>query len=811
MADAPQASKYTHSSSQTLQGPSAQSDAVKETQRILDGWAAAWRQMGDPSAWSQLMHSMQGGNAGLASSPSAPMSRSGSAARAGEESASAGSETGKAEPAGKAGKAAKASARPKRAQGEANGAQPSGATASGSATDAKSAFGAFPFPALPFAAALLTAGPAAMVPFAASAFAGSPFAFPLPLPSTPNGVLGALDPSGPLGPLGPLGPFMSFGMNGFGALAGSPPGAAGGQPFVNPVGAALGNVFANALASTFGGASNPLGSAYGALPSAAIPSDKLQALQTDYLRECGELMERAMKLASPLSGAGGTADAASLPELQDRRFRSEAWKSAPAYAFAAAWYLLHSRYLTQLAEAVDADGKTRERIRFIMSQWIAAASPSNFLALNPEAQKALVDSHGESLRQGIMNLLADLRRGKISQTDESRFEVGRNIANTEGTVVFENDLLQLIQYTPRTPDVYERPLLIVPPCINKFYILDLQPESSLVAHALDEGHQVFLVSWRNADASIAHKTWDDYVGEGVLRAVDVTRAISDREQINTLGFCVGGTMLASALAVRAVNGEHPCASMTLLTSMLDFSDTGILDLFIDEAHVQMRENSIGGANGKPPGLMRGIEFANTFSFLRPNDLVWNYVVDNYLKGRTPAPFDLLYWNSDSTNLPGPMYAWYLRNTYLENKLRIPNALTVCGEPVDVSKIDVPTFVYASREDHIVPWPTAYTSTSLLSGPQTFLLGASGHIAGVINPPSKNKRSYWAIEGNPKKLPATADAWLEQASERAGSWWPAWTSWLGDYGGKRVKPPEPGSQDYPPIEAAPGRYVLARDA
>jgi polyhydroxyalkanoate synthase len=799
MADAPQASKFTHSS-QALPGPSAQSDAVKETQRILDGWAAAWRQLGDPSSWSQLMHSMQGANAALASNVPAF-----GAARGGEGSASAGAETRKA---------SKASARPKKgtANGEVNGTQPSSAPASGSATDATSAFGAFPFPALPFAAALLSAGPAAMAPFAASAFAGSPFAFPLPLPSTPNGTFGALDPSGPLGPLGPLGPFMSFGTNSFGAVPGWPPGAEGGQPFANPLGAGLGNVLATALANTFGGASSPLGSAYGALPSAAIPSDKLQALQTDYLRECGELIERAMKLASPLTGAGGgAADAASLPDLPDRRFRSEAWKSVPAYAFAAAWYLLNSRYLTQLAEAVDADAKTRERIRFIMSQWVAAASPSNFLALNPEAQKALVDSHGESLRQGIMNLLADLRRGKISQTDESRFEVGRNIANTEGTVVFENDLLQLIQYKPRTPDVYERPLLIVPPCINKFYILDLQPESSLVAHALDEGHQVFLVSWRNADASIAHKNWDDYVGEGVLRAVDVTRAISGREQINTLGFCVGGTMLASALAVRAAQGEHPAASMTLLTSMLDFSDTGILDVFVDEAHVQMRENTIGGANGASPGLMRGIEFANTFSFLRPNDLVWNYVVENYLKGRTPAPFDLLYWNSDSTNLPGPMYAWYLRNTYLENKLKIPNALTVCGEPLDVSKIDVPTLVYASREDHIVPWPTAYASTSLLSGPQTFLLGASGHIAGVVNPPSKNKRSYWAIEGKPKKLPATADAWLEQARERAGSWWPAWTAWLGDYGGKRVKPPEPGSQEYPPIEAAPGRYVLARDA
>ena len=344
-----------------------------------------------------------------------------------------------------------------------------------------------------------------------------------------------------------------------------------------------------------------------------------------------------------------------------------------------------------MVDALDTDPKVRERIRFAVQQWTAAASPSNFFALNPEAQKTLLDSKGESLRQGVMNLLGDMQRGKISQTDESGFVVGDNLANTEGSVVFENDLLQLIQYKPRTATVRERPLLIVPPCINKFYILDLQPENSLVAHGLDSGHQVFLISWRNADQSIAHKTWDDYIGEGVLTAIDTVSKISGREQINTLGFCVGGTMLATALAVAAARGEHPAASMTLLTAMLDFSDTGVLDVFVDEAHVQMREQTIGGKNGAPAGLMRGLEFANTFSFLRPNDLVWNYVVDNYLKGRTPVPFDLLYWNSDSTSLPGPMYVWYLRNTYLENKLREPgdvDHLRRAGRPVEDRRADL---------------------------------------------------------------------------------------------------------------------------
>ncbi|NIF51484.1 MULTISPECIES: class I poly(R)-hydroxyalkanoic acid synthase [Burkholderiaceae] len=535
------------------------------------------------------------------------------------------------------------------------------------------------------------------------------------------------------------------------------------------------------------------------LPPAAIPPERLQKLQADYSREAMELIQQA------------TTSSSKAPELKDRRFSADAWSETPAYAFTAAWYLLNARYLQEMADALDTEPKMRERIRFAVQQWTAAASPSNFFALNPEAQKTLLDSKGESLRQGVMNLLGDMQRGKISQTDESRFAVGENLANTEGSVVFENDLLQLIQYKPRTPTVRERPLLIVPPCINKFYILDLQPENSLVAHGLESGHQVFLISWRNADQSVANKSWDDYIGEGVLAAIETVRKISGREQINTLGFCVGGTMLATALAVAAARGEHPAASLTLLTAMLDFSDTGVLDVFVDEAHVQMREQTIGGKNGAPPGLMRGIEFANTFSFLRPNDLVWNYVVDNYLKGRTPVPFDLLYWNSDSTSLPGPMYCWYLRNTYLENKLREPGALTTCGEPVDLSKIDVPTFIYGSREDHIVPWQTAYASVPLLSGPLKFVLGASGHIAGVINPPAKKKRSFWRLETEEKMLPETANEWFDAATEVPGSWWPEWTAWLDQHGGRKVKPrASAGSDEFPVIEPAPGRYVRQRE-
>lgn len=570
----------------------------------------------------------------------------------------------------------------------------------------------------------------------------------------------------------------------------------GGQPGRNGLGTPF--PFPFAMPSMSGAGDGAAAPGF-AMPIALIAPERLRQLQADYSRECMELMKQA------------SAATTVAPALPDKRFSSDAWKAAPAFAYMAAWYLLNTRYLQELADALDADPKTRERIRFTVQQWTAAASPSNYLALNPEAQKALLESHGESLRQGVMNLLSDLRRGKISQSDESRFVVGKNIATTEGTVIFENALFQLIEYKPHTASVFERPLLMVPPCINKYYILDLQPESSLVAHLLECGHQVFMISWRNPDASLAGKTWDDYMEEGVLAAIDVVKAVSGCEQINTFGFCIGGTMIASALAVLAARGEHPAASMTLVTAMLDFCDTGVLDVFVDEPHVSMREQTIGGANGATPGLMRGVEFANAFSFLRPNDLVWNYVVDNYLKGRTPAPFDLLYWNSDSTNLPGPMYCWYLRNTYLENRLREPGALTVCGESLDVSRIDVPSFIYGSRDDHIVPWRTAYASAALLTGPQRFVLGASGHIAGVINPPAKGKRSYWCHEGDEKPLPGDADAWFDAAVEKPGSWWPEWVAWLDRYGGKKVKSrAQPGSAEYPVIEPAPGRYVQTRD-
>ncbi|HUG26105.1 alpha/beta fold hydrolase, partial [Piscinibacter sp.] len=415
------------------------------------------------------------------------------------------------------------------------------------------------------------------------------------------------------------------------------------------------------------------------------------------------------------------------------------------------------------------------------------------------------ETGGESLTRGLAQLLADAGRGRISQSDESAFEVGRNLAVTPGAVVFENELMQLIQYASATPEVAKRPLVMVPPCINKYYILDLQPENSLIRYTVEQGHRLFVMSWRNADPSMEKLSWDDYIEDGPIKALDVVQEITGAKTVDTLGFCIGGTLLATALAVLAARGRKPAASMTLLTSFLDFSDTGVLALFIDEASVQMREMTIGPGSPNEGGLLKGQELASTFSFLRPNDLVWNYVVGNYLKGETPPPFDLLYWNSDSTNLPGPMFCWYLRNTYLENNLVVPGKLTVCGETLDLSLVDTPAYIYASREDHIVPWDGAYRNTQVLTGPKRFVLGASGHIAGVINPPAKKKRSHWIGEG--KSLPAKCDAWFDKAGEHAGSWWPDWAEWLKGHAGRQVPAPKSvGNRKYKAIEPAPGRYV-----
>ncbi|MRW93601.1 class I poly(R)-hydroxyalkanoic acid synthase [Duganella sp. FT80W] len=529
---------------------------------------------------------------------------------------------------------------------------------------------------------------------------------------------------------------------------------------------------------------------------AHIKPEAMERLKNDYLQEFGGLWQDFL--------------AGKAPAIKDRRFTSDAWQGNPMSSFNAAAYLLNGKFLAAMAETVETSTpQQKQKIRFAVQQIVDAMSPANFLATNPEAQQKLIETKGESLTRGLANMIGDINKGHISLSDESAFEVGRNLAVTEGTVVYENPLFQLIQYKPKTETVNQTPLLMVPPCINKFYILDLQPENSLVRYAVEQGNTVFLISWSNPDKSLAGTTWDDYVDKGVIQAIRVVQDISGESKLNMFGFCVGGTIVSTALAVLAARGEQVANSLTLLTTFLDFNDTGVLDVFVDETQVALREQQL--AHG---GLMPGRDLASTFSSLRPNDLVWNYVQSNYLKGNDPAAFDLLYWNSDSTNLPGPMFCWYLRNTYLENKLKT-GQLKVAGETVDLTKIDAPAFIYGSREDHIVPWPSAFDSLNILNPGKAkanrFVLGASGHIAGVINSPAKNKRSYWTNDKAPARgKAALADTWLNGATEHAGSWWPEWSAFLNDHGGKKVQASaQPGNARYKAIEPAPGRYVKVK--
>jgi len=532
------------------------------------------------------------------------------------------------------------------------------------------------------------------------------------------------------------------------------------------------------------------------VPSNPIQFDtaKLQKIQQSYIDGATALWNQSLQAGS------------AIPPASDRRFSNAAWNDNPVSKFSVAAYLLNAKALSAMADAVVGNDKTKARVRFAIEQSLAATAPSNFMALNAEAIKKALDTGGQSIGLGIKNLLHDMQQGHVSMTDESQFEVGKNVATTEGAVVFENEFFQLLEYKALTKTVHEKPFLLVPPCINKFYILDLQPENSLIRYAAAQGHRTFVVSWRNPDESMTSKTWDDYIEHAAIKAIAVVQDITRAKTINTLGFCVGGTILATALSVLAGRGDKPAASLTLLTSLLDFTDTGILDIFIDEQSVAYREQEMGS-----DGLLKGQDLASTFSFLRPNDLVWNYVVGNYLKGETPPPFDLLYWNSDSTNLPGPFYAWYLRNTYFENNLVKPGKLTVCGQKVDVRLLDMPTYVYGSREDHIVPIGGAYASTQHLPGKKRFVMGASGHIAGVINPPAKNKRSYWTNDKLPvNKFPAAQSDWQQSATEHPGSWWTDWSNWLKGHAGKQVAAPKKfGNTKYKAIEPAPGRYVKAK--
>ena len=534
----------------------------------------------------------------------------------------------------------------------------------------------------------------------------------------------------------------------------------------------------------------------GAPAKGEAPHASLLELQAHYWQQ-----QMALWMGMLAGAAGQPHQPVVTPDRGDRRFSAEEWRDNPWYSVLKQTYLLNARLLEDMVEASDLDATAKHKARFFMRQFIDSMSPANFASTNPDAIKLALETKGESVKAGLANFFDDMKRGRISITDESAFEVGRNVAVSKGSVVFENALFQLIQYAPLTAKVAQRPLVIVPPCINKFYILDLQPDNSFVRFACEQGQTVFLVSWCNPGPELGNTTWDDYLEQGAIKAIAVAHAISGADKVNALGWCVGGTILSSALAVLRARGDKSVASVTLLTSLLDFSDPGDLGVFIDEQGVAKREQEIGSG-----GIYPGGELGFVFQALRANDLIWPYVVGNYLKGKSPDAFDLLYWNVDSTNLPGPMYCWYLRNMYLENKLCVPGRLTMCDTSVDLGRIDMPSYVLATQDDHIVPWRSAYRSTQLVGGKSQFVLGASGHIAGVINPASKNKRSYW-IDGT---LGDDAERWLASAKTVPGSWWTHWMKWLKPHAGKQVPAPaRPGNAKHRPIEPAPGRYVKVR--
>ena len=489
---------------------------------------------------------------------------------------------------------------------------------------------------------------------------------------------------------------------------------------------------------------------------------------------------------------------------RDRRFADPAWTANPFYDMIRQSYLLLSDYLLRLADSVDGvDPKQKAKLRFATGGLIDALSPSNFALTNPQVVERTIQTGGENLVNGLKHMMADLQKGQLTHTDGEAFELGRNIAATPGKVIRETPLYQLIHYAPTTAKVLETPLVIFPPWINRFYILDLSPEKSFVKWAVDQGISVFLVSWKSADASMKDLVWDDYILRGQIDAIDTVRALLGVPSVHTIGYCVGGTTLAASLALLAARGEaDKVASATFFTAQVDFTEAGDLTLFIDDEHMALLEQLSAG------GYLDGRYMAATFNLLRGRDLIWNYVVNNYLLGEEYPPFDLLHWNGDTTNLPARWHRDYLNQLYRDNQLVVPDALSVDGTPVDLHRIETPSYVQAGREDHIAPLPSVWKLTEQLSGPVRFLLAGSGHIAGVINPPAAGKYQYWTCDAEQPSL----DAFIENAVETKGSWWPDWAQWIRGLGDSTVSATgarKPGRGALKAIEDAPGRYVKSR--
>lgn len=523
---------------------------------------------------------------------------------------------------------------------------------------------------------------------------------------------------------------------------------------------------------------------------------KISEIQSRYLQRQMELWT-SMWLRKP----GDETKRVAEPQKSDRRFNAPEWQEYPLFDYIKQAYLLTSKALLEAVESANLEDKTKQEMLFFTKHFTDAMSPTNYALTNPEVLALAKESQGQNFADGLKNLAEDLKKGHISLSDDTAFEVGENLGNTPGAVVYQNDLIQLIQYQPTTDKVREIPLLIVPSVVNKFYILDLTPESSFVRYFVSQGYSVFILSWRNISPEQQHLTWDDYVEKGVMQAIDVTRAITKQDKINALGYCVGGALLACALAVFDAKRKHPVASMTQLIAMLDYAEPGEIGVYLSRIFPAERRRVL--AKG---GVVSGKELTRTFSSLRANDLVWSFVVNNYLKGKTPDAFDLFYWNTDDSNLPGPMFYSFVRDCYMENKLIKPGAMTVCNTPIDLRKIDLPTYIFAAVDDHLVPWKSGYESVNLLGGKIDFVLGGGGHITGPINSVSKNKRNYW-IDG---KLSKNPDEWLASARANDGSWWPHYSAWLQKHSGKEIAARKKlGSSAHPEIEAAPGRYVKER--
>jgi len=493
------------------------------------------------------------------------------------------------------------------------------------------------------------------------------------------------------------------------------------------------------------------------------------------------------------------------PDKDDRRFKDEAWTENTVFDYIKQSYLLSARWLQSTVNEVEGlDEMTAKKVDFYTRQFVDAMAPSNFLMTNPEVLRETIDSKGENLVNGLQNLLKDLEDGegklRIKMTDTEAFDVGENIATTPGKVVYQNELMQLIQYAPSTESVHKTPLLIIPPWINKFYILDLRPKNSFIKWAVDQGLTVFVVSWINPDAQLSDKTFDDYMLEGTLAAVDAVTRATGESQMNAIGYCLGGTLLAATLAYMKSKDDDRIKSATFFTTMIDFTQAGELSVFIDEEQLRALEERMNER-----GYLEGHEMATTFNMLRANDLIWSFVVNNYLLGKDPFPFDLLYWNSDSTRMPAAMHGFYLRKMYLENKLIEPGGIKLCGVDIDLTTIDIPVFVLSTREDHIAPWTSTFAATQTYSGQVKFVLAASGHIAGVVNPPAAEKYSYWTNGGKAK----TPESWLKGATEHQGSWWPEWYKWVGRKSGAKIPARVPGDGAFKAIEDAPGSFVKMR--